>query len=92
MKKKKNKRKHNKTRKISYLTEKPELCLNCRKKKILYYYEEIIIFNNKNFIIYMCKDCLEEVKMKLLESPNKEHLEYSGKMINIINELLEEKK
>lgn len=66
-------------------------CLNCGKKKELHFYEvKNILWGKTEFKVMMCKDCLEELKFKLLESPSDDKKMYSENMIQIINTMLKE--
>ena len=67
-------------------------CTNCGKRKVIHFYEvKNKLWDKTELKILMCRDCLEELKFKILESPSKEKQVYQENMINIINDMLKEK-
>lgn len=67
----------------------PKKCLNCKKVKILYFYQ----VKNRHkkdpeFTLMMCRECLEELKLRLVEAPHEKDKEMSKNVITIIEDML----
>lgn len=88
MRKKHRKKKNNKSIYFVNTTIGPKVCLNCKEKKILYFYQvKDRHKKNPEFTLMMCRDCLEELKLRLVEAPHEKDKEMSKNIIIIIEDM-----